>query len=87
VAKKSGSWGLVMLVVVMAVVLLLVAQSWKKVAPQAIDVSRPASVASDHGDAAAGAAVRSGELPGLEELRQGTDAHAADVQQALAGTE
>ena len=76
-----------MLVVVMAVVLLLVARTWKTVAPQAIDVSNPGTIASDHGDAAAGAAVRSGELPGLEEVRQGTDAHAADVQEALATTE
>ncbi len=76
-----------MVVVVMAIVLFLVAKTWKQITPQVIDVSGPGSVVNDHGDAAAGAAVRSGELPGLDEMRQGTDAHATEVQQALANIE
>jgi hypothetical protein len=61
---------MVVLVVVMTVVLLLVARAWKRIEPHSEDVSR-------------GEAVRSDDLPGLEEVRQETDAHTEAVDEAI----
>jgi len=77
-SRRGGSFGLVVLVVVLAVVLLLVARSWRAVAPQAISVSAPRVT-----DPALG----SGDLPDLNETRRRTDTHAAQVQDALAEIE
>ena len=88
--RRGGSFGIVVLVVVLAIVLLLVARSWRAVAPEAIDVSGPgggAMVLDDRGQTGAGDAVRSGELPDLREMQQNTDAHAQRVGDALAETE
>jgi hypothetical protein len=41
----------------------------------------------DRGQTEAGEAVRSGELPDLNDMRQQTDAHAQQVQEALEATE
>ena len=80
---------MVMLVVVLAVVLLLVARNWRSVAPTAMQISDPelGATVDDHGQAEAGAAVRSGQLPGLNDMRQQTDAHSQDVQEALEAIE
>jgi hypothetical protein len=40
-ARKGGSFGIVMLLVVMLAVLMLVAKNWRKVAPTALEVSTP----------------------------------------------
>ena len=88
--RKGGGIGFVLLVVVLAVVLLLVARSWKSVAPTAIQVTNGGEgdvVVPDHGEAAAGAAVSSGNLPDLNEMQQETDAHAQQVQEALAAAD
>jgi len=37
----------------------------------------------DHGDSGAGAAVRSGNLPDLQEMREETRAHSEELQEAL----
>jgi len=83
---------MIVLLVALVIVLLLVARSWKSVAPEAMQVSNPdgSSVsvqASDHGETEAGEAVRSGDLPDLNETKKQTDAHAQQVQEALAATE
>ena len=78
-----------MLVVVMAVVLLLVARSWKSVAPAATAVSgsgAPVQV-DDHGESGAGTAVRSGDLPDLQEMREETRAHSEELQEAMQAIE
>lgn len=89
-AKKAvGGFGIVILVIVMAVVLLLVAQSWKKVAPTAIEADRVAGgVALDaHGQDDAAAELRSGDLPKISDMAQETDAHTERVKEALAEAE
>lgn len=89
--RRLGGFGLVMLLAVMLVVLLLVARSWRAVAPEAIDVTRPDRVtpkmAMDDPGGAAAEALRRGELPGLDEMQQRTDDHAEQVQDALANSE
>ena len=83
---------MVALVVVTVVVLLLVARSWKSVAPEAIAVSGPAADdlgrgVPDHGQTGAGEALRQGRLPGLDDMRTETDAHSQQVEDALAAIE
>ena len=79
---------MILLVVVLAVVLLLVAKSWKTVAPTALDVRDAQSgPIDDHGQKEAGEAVRKGDLPRLKETQENTDAHAARVQEALDAVE
>ncbi len=76
---------MILLLVVLAVVLLLVAKSWKTMAPAALDVqdALQSGPLDDHGQSGAGDALRQGDLPRLQETRERTDAHAAEVQQAL----
>ena len=77
--------GMILLVVVLAVVMLLVAKSWKTVAPTALDTqdALQSGPLNDHGQGAAGAALRKGDLPRLRETLGNTDAHSAQVQEAL----
>lgn len=83
--RKGGGFGMVMLVIVLAVVLVLVAKHWKAVAPTAIQVTNPDApvVVDDHGQTEAGEAIRSGQLPDLNDMRQQTSAHADRLQDAL----
>lgn len=83
--RKGSGFGLVMLVVVMAIVLLLVAKAWKKHGAAAIEVSTPAGTfeVDDHGQTEAAGEVRSGGLPNLQQMRQNTTEHADRVQDAL----
>ncbi len=77
-SRRRGSFGFVVLVVVLAIVLLLVARSWRAVAPQAISVTAPRLT-----DPALGP----GDLPNLDETRRRTDAHSAQVQDAMGKVE
>jgi hypothetical protein len=85
--RKGGGFGMIMLVIVLLVVMLLVAKNWQAVAPTAVQVSTPAGdlpvVVDDRGQTEAGAAVRSGQLPDLNDMRQSTNQHAQQVQDAL----
>lgn len=65
---------MIMLVVVMAIVLLLVAKNWRAVAPTAMQVADPELQSS-------------GPLPDLNDMRQQTDVHAEQLQEALEATE
>ena len=87
--RKGGGFGLVMLVVVMAVVLLLVAKNWKSVAPTAVQLPEngPTAPLSTHGEDQAGEALSSGNLPDLNDMRSETDAHAQRLQEALSEIE
>ena len=86
--RKRGSFGLVLLIVVMAVVLLLVARSWKAAAPSLAETmrARPEAARAAGGDTAetgpAGDSPRG--LPGVGEMKRATDRHADQVQEALA---
>jgi len=79
-ARRGGGFGLVMLVVVMAIVLLLVARSWRSVAPTAAEVAPSATAVPTP---AADLAPELGALPRLSDMQRETDAHAADVEKAL----
>lgn len=80
---------MVLLVVVMAVVLVLVAQAWKKAAPTALDVGRAtgAGPLDSHGQDAAAAQIRSGDLPKLMDMQGSTEAHSAEVQSTMTDVE
>lgn len=67
-ARRGGSLGIAALVVVMAVVLVLVARSWERTAPAAVDLERLP-------------AASEGELPGLREMNEATDAHVDRLEQ------
>jgi len=84
-AKRSFSFGMVALLIVMAVVLVLVARAWRTVAPAAMDVHdlSHSGPLDDHGQTEAASAVRQGGLPDLRQTQQETDEHSARVQEAL----
>jgi hypothetical protein len=88
-ARRGGSFGILVLVVTLAIVLLLVARQWKSIAPTATQLSGPDSsgVIDDHGQSGAGEEVRSGTMPDLNEMQQETNEHAEQVQEALAATQ
>ncbi len=76
---------MILLLVVLAVVMLLVAKSWKTLAPAALDVqdALQSGPLDDHGQGEAGQAIRKGDLPRLRETQENTDAHSARLQEAL----
>lgn len=76
---------MVLLVVVMAVVLMLVARVWRDAGPKVIDVAQPAATVNPRGQSDALGALEG--LPGLNDVRRDTDAHAQQVQDALAEIE
>lgn len=83
--RQGGGFGIIMLLVVVAIVMLLVARSWKSVAPTAVQVATPAGnvAVPDHGDGEAAEAATSGTLPDLNDARRETGAHAEQLQDAL----
>ncbi len=87
--KMGGGFGLIAMVIVVAIVLLLVAKQWKAVAPTAmqLDGDMPMIVPETHGEDGAGEALRRGGLPNLNQMRQATGDHAEQVQEALAEAE
>ncbi len=87
--KMGGGFGLIAMVVVVAIVLLLVAKQWKSVAPTVmqLDGDGPMVVPDTHGEDGAGQALQRGGLPNLNQMRQATGDHAEQVQEALAETE
>jgi hypothetical protein len=89
--KRGGAIGLIVLLVALVIVMLLVARSWKSVAPEVIevtDIDGPDVQVqfSDHGESEAGEALRRGNLPGIREMKQQTDARSQQVADALAET-
>lgn len=85
-ARKGSGFGIVMLVVVMLAVLLLVAKSWKRVAPTAIQVSTPDGEISVSTPGAEGVANNPGGLPNLKQMQQSTSGHLDRVEDALEQT-
>ncbi len=84
-AKRGFSVGMIALLIVMAVVLVLVAKTWRTMAPAALDTHDllKSTPLDDRGETEAGEAVREGGLPNLRETTRETDEHAARVQEAL----
>ena len=87
--KSSSGIGFVLLIVTLAIVLLLVAKSWEKTGPTAMQISDPDAPVGveDHGESEAGEALQRGALPDLNDMRAGTSAHAERLQEVLAETE
>lgn len=81
-SEGRSSFGLIALILVMAVVLILTAKAWQKFGPAAIDVSNP-EVISDGGQPEAAATIRSSDTPNLKQTQESTDAHAEQVQEAM----
>jgi hypothetical protein len=89
--KRGGAIGLIVLLVALVIVMMLVAKSWQSVAPEVIQITDTEGPDvnvqfSDHGEARVGDALRSGDLPGLQEMQENTDARAQQVADALAET-
>ena len=89
--KRGGAIGLIVLLVALAIVMMLAARSWQSVAPQVIEITDTEGPDvkvpfSDHGAAQAGEALRDGDLPGLREMQEQTDARTQQVADALAET-
>jgi hypothetical protein len=82
-AKRGTSFGMVVLVVTMAIVLLLVAKRWQQLAPSARETSLPGRPSA----AAASPGAPGDPIPGLREVEVSTNAHAEDVGEALAASE
>jgi hypothetical protein len=79
------------LLVALVVVMLLAARSWQSVAPEAIQITNPGAGEvnvryNTHGETEAGSSLSRGDLPGLAETQQETDAHLKQVQSALDAT-
>lgn len=86
--RGFGGFGILATLIVAAIVLLLAARAWRAAAPAAQQVLRPGSAAGvdDHGQTEAGEALRSGKLPGVEDMKRETDKHAAEVKKAAQST-
>ena len=76
-----------MALAVLLIVLLLSERAWKAALPAASQALKPGSsqAVPDHGDKAAGDAVRSGNLPDLKTMGKRTDDHIQQVQDASKG--
>ena len=87
-SKKVSSFGMLMLVISTAIVLLLVAKAWESMAPTAMHVETINELStgvvrssSEETDEEAGGTKR--RLPGLNDLRRETNQHSQDVQDTL----
>lgn len=84
--RRWASFGLVALIVVMAIVLYLSARQAKQVAQTAAAVSRPAAAADADKDGSSqipSEGSRQDRLPRLQQMKQETANHSSEVQKAL----
>ena len=89
--RRGGAIGLIVLLVALVIVMMLVARSWKSVAPEVIQITDTDGPDvnvrfSDHGEGQVVDELRRGDLPGLQEMQQATDARTQQVADALAET-
>jgi len=87
--SQGSGFGVVVLLVVVAVVLFLASRALKSTLPAATALVKP----SPSADGAAGSAssdggesIRPSRLPDLKEAKKVTDAHAAQVKEAIEKT-
>ena len=82
---KGSGVGMVVLLVVLAVVLLLAAKSWKSVTPVVSQLpgAEGAAPLSDHGQPEAVEALRDTGLPNLRDMQQATSEYSDLVQETL----
>jgi hypothetical protein len=81
---RKGPLGTLLTLAALVIVLLLAAKAWKAAFPAAAQALKPTSnqAVPDHGDKAAGDAVRSGNLPNLKTTGERTDRHIQQVKEA-----
>lgn len=81
--RQGGGFGVVMLLVVVAIVLWLTARAWKNLAPTAAEIRNP--TASSHEAAKAGVPPSDNPplRPSLRDMKQNTSAHTEGVEDAL----
>lgn len=86
--RRGMGVGFVAVLIVVAIVLVATARAWKSVEPTALQVMRPGSRGSvpAHGDAQAAAAVQKGDLPDLQDMKEATDVHSKQVEEAAAAS-
>jgi len=85
--KKFGPFGILLALAVLLIVLLLSERAWKAAMPAASQALKSGNSQSvpDHGDKAAGDAIRSGNLPDLKTMGKRTNDHLKQVQDASKG--
>jgi hypothetical protein len=83
--KGGGGLGFVMAIVVLVIVLLLSTKAWRAVMPvaaQALTPQKGSRQVDDHGQKEVGDMIRSGSLPGLNQMNRNTDQHIQQVDDA-----
>jgi hypothetical protein len=85
--RKLGPFGILMALLVLLIVLFLTERAWKSALPAATQALKPGTsqAVPDHGDKAAGDAVRSGNLPDLKTMGKRTNDHIQQVNDASKG--
>ena len=83
----GGSFGYVLAIVVLVILLLMSVKAWKNAAPAAAQALKPGAPATlpDHGQTDAAKAVRSGNLPDMKKMGQNTDAHVQEINDVTKG--
>ncbi len=87
--RQGSGFGFVMLLVVVAVVLFLASRALKSTLPAATVLAHPSpsgEQVTEPAVAGGGESIRPGRLPDLKVVKQGTDAHAAEVRDAVEKT-
>jgi len=86
--KGGGGFGMIMMLVVVAIVLYLAARSWSNMAPEALTVTNVTLDPSDLGgnDDDSDESPTPGHLPDLQEMRQSVARHEDQVRDAMAAT-
>ena len=89
--RQGSGFGFVVLLVVVVVVLFLATRAFKSTLPAASAIVKPPAAAEDTADSGkqqGGESIRpAGRIPDLKDTKQGTDAHAARVKDALEQTQ
>jgi hypothetical protein len=84
--RQGSGFGFVVLLVVVAIVLFLATRLFKSALPAAGVVLKPSPASEDAKDAKTqqgGEAAPSNRIPNLRDAKRNTDAHAAQVKDAL----
>ena len=87
--RQGSGFGFVMLLVVVAVVLFLASRALRSTLPAATALAKPSPTGEQVAEPTAagnGESIRPGRMPDLKDVKQETDAHAAEVRDAVEKT-
>lgn len=86
---KGRGFGMIMLLMVLAVVLYLVARNWEAFGPAAVQVKnhKAKPIMDAHGQEDAAQEVRSGNLPDLEDMNREVQRHEAETSETMGAME